>query len=102
HRIRRCGLFRIPLPGAAPRKSVAMTRAEKINTAVTRAAELIGMLSDEGEITPGQARILIAAAVKGAVRNPPEYEIINAARRVKAELETALAGSGLIVRKEGE
>jgi hypothetical protein len=73
-----------------------MSRAEKINTAVTRAAELVGMLSEQGEVTSGQAKILITAAVKGAVKNPQEYEIINAAHRVLKELETALAGTGLV------
>jgi hypothetical protein len=73
-----------------------MTRAEKIHVAVTRAAQLIGMLCDEGEVTSGQAKILMTAAVRGAVSNAQEGEITYAARHVLKELETALAGKGLV------
>jgi polyhydroxyalkanoate synthesis regulator phasin len=62
-------------------------RTEKIDNAVSKAGELIGVLLKNGEVTPEQARVLVTAAVRASVPNFKEHEIRDSAQRIAGELE---------------
>jgi hypothetical protein len=66
-------------------------RTERIDAAVGAGGELIGLLLQEGSVTPGQARLIIEAAVRAAVPNAKGFELRESAARIAAELE---GGSG--------
>jgi len=64
-------------------------RATKIDDAVSAAGELIGMLLTKGPVGPGQARLIVEAAVRAAVPNFEGWELRDSARRIATELEGA-------------
>ena len=65
----------------------AMTRADRIDNAVSAASELIAALMDFGPITPQQARLIMMAAARIAVTNIEEFEVRDSAQRIAGELE---------------
>jgi hypothetical protein len=62
-------------------------RTDRIDNAVSAGAELLGFLSREGPITPGQARLVIEAAVRAVVPNARDWEVRESAARIATELE---------------
>ena len=62
-------------------------RTGRIDDAVSSAGELIGLLMTEGPVGPGQARLIIEAAVRAVVPNFEEWEIRDSAQRIVADLE---------------
>ena len=62
-------------------------RTDQIDGAVARAGELIGALQEKGEVTPGQARLIVEAVVRAAVPNAEGFEVRDSAERVAADLE---------------
>jgi hypothetical protein len=64
-------------------------RTDRIDNAVSAGAELLGFLSREGPITPGQARLVIEAAVRAVVPNAKNWEVRDSATRIAGELEGA-------------
>jgi hypothetical protein len=64
-----------------------MTRADRIDDAVSRASEVITALMDLGPIAPAQAKLIMMAAARAAVTNIQEFEVRDAAQRVAGELE---------------
>ena len=64
-----------------------MTRADRIDNAVSAASELIAALMDFGPITPQQARLIMMAAARIAVTNIEEFEVRDSAQRIAGELE---------------
>jgi hypothetical protein len=65
----------------------AMTRADRIDNAVSAASELIAALIDLGPVTPQQAKLIMVAAANAAVTNIQEFEVRASAMRVAGELE---------------
>jgi hypothetical protein len=63
-------------------------RTDRIDDAVSAGAELLGFLSRQGPITPGQARLVIEAAVRAVVPNAKDWEVRDSAARIAEELET--------------
>jgi hypothetical protein len=63
-------------------------RTDRIDDAVSAGAELLGFLSRGGPITPGQARLVIEAAVRAVVPNAEDWEVRDSAARIAEELET--------------
>ena len=63
-------------------------RNDKIDSAVARTGELLGFLQDEGPLTPGQARLLVLAAVRAVVPNALPHEIRQSAFRIAGEAKT--------------
>jgi hypothetical protein len=70
-------------------------RADRIDSAVASAGELIAALQDEGPITGGQARVIIEACVRAVVGNAEPWEIRASAQRVSKDLERESAQLGL-------
>jgi hypothetical protein len=66
---------------------MADARTDRIDGAVAKASELIGLLMQEGQVTPRQARVIIEAAVRAAVGNAEGWEVRHSAQRVAADLE---------------
>jgi hypothetical protein len=64
-----------------------MTRADRIDDAVSRASELIAALVDLGPVTPQQAKLIMVAAARAAVTNIEEFEVRDSAQRIAGELE---------------
>jgi hypothetical protein len=64
-----------------------MTRADRIDNAVSAAAELIAALVDLGPIAPAQAKLIMMAAARAAVLNIEEFEVRDSATRVAGELK---------------
>ena len=64
-------------------------RANRIDDAISAAGELIGMLMTSGPVGPGQARLIVEAAVRAAVPNFEGWEVRDAAKRIADELEGA-------------
>jgi hypothetical protein len=64
-------------------------RNEKIEAAVCDAGGLIQALLELGELSKGQAELLIKAAVRAKVPNASDYEIAMAVRHVVIDLEHA-------------
>jgi hypothetical protein len=64
-----------------------MTRADRIDNAVSAASELITALMDLGPIAPAQAKLIMVAAARAAVTNIQEFEVRDSATRVAAEIE---------------
>jgi hypothetical protein len=62
-------------------------RTDRIDGAVAKAGELIGALQEKGEVTPGQARLIVEAVVGAAVPNAEGFEVRDSAERVAADLE---------------
>jgi hypothetical protein len=62
-------------------------RTERLDAAVSAGGELIGLLLQEGPVTPGQARLVIEATVRAAVPNARDWEVRQSAARIAAELE---------------
>jgi hypothetical protein len=62
-------------------------RTDRIDNAVSAGAELLGFLSNAGPITPGQARLVIEAAVRALVPNAKDWEVRDSAARIAEELE---------------
>jgi hypothetical protein len=62
-------------------------RTERIDAAVSAGGELIGFLQQEGPVTPGQARLIVEAVVRAAVRNAEDWEVRKSAARIATELE---------------
>jgi hypothetical protein len=62
-------------------------RTDRIDDAVSAGAELLGFLSWQGPITPGQARLVIEAAVRAVVSNAEDWEVRDSAARIADELE---------------
>ena len=62
-------------------------RTDRIDDAVSAGAELLGFLSRVGPITPGQARLVIEAAVRAVVPNAKDWEVRESATRIAEELE---------------
>ena len=62
-------------------------RTDRIDDAVSAGAELLGFLSRGGPITPGQARLVIEAAVRAVVSNAEDWEVRDSAARIAGELE---------------
>jgi hypothetical protein len=62
-------------------------RTNRIDDAVSAGAELLGFLSRQGPITPGQARLVIEAAVRAVVPNAEDWEVRDSATRIAEELE---------------
>jgi hypothetical protein len=60
-------------------------RACRIDTAVSAAGELIGLLMTKGPVTPAQARLIVEATVRSAVPNFEGWEIRDSASRIVAE-----------------
>jgi hypothetical protein len=67
---------------------MADARTDRIDDAVSAGAELLGFLSRQGPITPGQARLVIEAAVRAVVPNAKDWEVRDSAARIAEELET--------------
>jgi hypothetical protein len=61
-------------------------RTERIDAAVGAAGELIGFLLQEGAVTPGQARLIVEAAVRAAVPNAKNFEVRDSAARIAGEV----------------
>jgi hypothetical protein len=61
-------------------------RTERIDAAVSAGGELIGFLQQEGPVTP-QARLIVEAVVRAAVRNAEDWEVRKSAARIATELE---------------
>jgi len=72
----------------------AMTRAERIDDAVSRASELITALLDLGPVTPEQAKLIMMAAARAAVTNIEEFEVRDSAKRIAADLGAKDAAMG--------
>jgi len=71
-----------------PRDSaVSDARTERIDAAVSAGGELIGLLLQEGPVTPGQARLVVEAVVRAAVANAEDWEVRESAARIATELE---------------
>ena len=64
-----------------------MTRAEKIDAAVSDAGRLISALLGKGPLTPAQCNVLVMAAARAVVPNFEEWEARDSAIRVVGELE---------------
>ena len=66
----------------------AMTnvRSDRIDAAVAAGGELIAALQDHGPVTPGQARLIVEAAVRASVSNAEPWEIKTAVERIAGEL----------------
>jgi hypothetical protein len=62
-------------------------RSNRIDDAVSKAGELIGALQQHGEITPGQARVIVESVVRAEVPNFEAWEIRDSAQRIVGELE---------------
>ncbi|HEX4238066.1 MAG TPA: hypothetical protein VHZ64_09035 [Xanthobacteraceae bacterium] len=62
-------------------------RANRIDDAVAKAGELIGVLMTKGPVGPGQARLIVEAVVRAAVPNFTGFELRDSARRIASELE---------------
>jgi hypothetical protein len=62
-------------------------RSDRIDSAVSGAGELIGLLQVAGPINGAQARLIIEAAVRATVPNFESWEIRDSAGRIAAELE---------------
>jgi hypothetical protein len=62
-------------------------RTDRIDDAVSAGVELLGFLSRQGPITPGQARLVIEAAVRAVVPNAKDWEVRESATRIADELE---------------
>ena len=79
------------MAGNVPDVAHAMTaentnpRADRIDDAVSAASELIGHLQDQGPVTPGQARLIVLAAVRAAVPGAETWEVRESAARIAAE-----------------
>ena len=65
----------------------AMTRADRIDNAVSAASELITALMDLAPVTPQQARLIMMAAARAVVTNIEEFEVRASAQRIAGELE---------------
>jgi hypothetical protein len=61
-------------------------RANRLDTAVSAAGELIGALMDRGPINPPQARLIVEAVVRATVPNAEGFEVRESAARIVAEL----------------
>jgi len=64
----------------------AMTRADRIDDAVSRASELITALPDLGPVAPAQAKLIMMAAARAAVTNIEEFEVRDSAKRIAADV----------------
>jgi hypothetical protein len=64
-----------------------MTRADRIDNAVSAASELITALMDLAPVTPQQARLIMMAAARAVVTNIEEFEVRDSAQRIAGELE---------------
>jgi hypothetical protein len=64
-------------------------RTDRIDSAVSAAGELIGMLMTKGPVGAEQARLIVEAVVRAAVPNFEGWELRNSASRIAAELEGA-------------
>jgi hypothetical protein len=60
-------------------------RFKQIDDAVSAAGELIGLLLTKGDLKPGQARLIVEAAVRAIVPNFQTWEIRDSAKRIAAE-----------------
>ena len=65
----------------------AMTRADRIDNAVSAASELITALMDLAPVTPQQARLIMMAAARAVVTNIEEFEVRDSAQRIAGDLE---------------
>ena len=81
------------MAGNVPDVAHAMTaentnpRANRIDDAVSAASELIAALMDLGPIAPAQAKLIMVAAARSAVKNIEEFEVRDSAQRIAGELE---------------
>ena len=75
------------MAGDEPDVAHAMTRADRIDNAVSAASELIAALMDFGPVTPQQAKLIMVAAARAVVTNIEEFEIRDSAVRVAGELK---------------
>ena len=62
-------------------------RTERIDAAVSAGGELIGLLLQEGPVTPGQARLVVEAVVRAAVPNAEDWELRESAMRIATDLK---------------
>jgi hypothetical protein len=62
-------------------------RTDRIDAAVSAGGELIGLLLQEGPVTPGQARLVVEAVVRAAVPNAEDWELRESATRIATELK---------------
>jgi hypothetical protein len=68
-------------------------RADKIDTAVSAAGRLIGLLMTEGPVTPAQARLIVEGTVRSAVPNFEAWEVRESAKRLAEEIAGELEGA---------
>jgi hypothetical protein len=61
---------------------VSDARTERIDGAVARAGELIGVLLDLGPINPAQARAIVEGVVRAEIPNFQDWEVRDAASRI--------------------
>jgi hypothetical protein len=66
---------------------VGDARTNRIDDAVARAGELIGVLMSKGPVGPGQARLIVEAVVRAQVPNFTGFELRESAKRIASELE---------------
>jgi len=64
-----------------------VTRAEKIDAAVSDTGQLISALLEAGPLTPAQCSVLVMAAARAVVPNFEPWEARDSAARIVKELE---------------